>query len=339
MAKRSQNGSQGRLACGDLNRMARRQSAGGVAREPIRLTNGAPRDGDAAPDVASVPSPVTNGRTPPIGLTLAWKKGKVPLSKRITIRDGQVVSDSSVCQVWDGTLTHHELSHLSDLVPLLERLSSQEALVLGTLKDPEHRRGPMLLTSQKQAADGAIVRTLDYLHYPPGVPALLLIDFDCKGMSDAMRVRMDEAGGLWPLLCQLVPALKGLATVSRASTSAGLITPDGDTHAGSSGRHIYAVVEDGADSARALKVLHERMWLAGFGWCVLSKGGALLVRSLVDAGVGSPERLVFEGAPQLRNGLRQDPVARLPTYSTGGWLNSLDALPSRAIAFDWGLAL
>jgi hypothetical protein len=40
-------------------------------------------------------------------------------------------------------------------------------------------------------------------------------------------------------------------------------------------------------------VLFKRMWLGGHGYIVISRAGSMLVRSIFDASVFSPERLDF----------------------------------------------
>ena len=99
--------------------------------------------------------------------------------------------------------------------------------------------------------------------------------------------------------------MKG-AHVERASTSAGISnTATGQTFAGSGGMHIYVLAEDGADIPRALAALSDRLWLNGCGWLNVGAAGQVLTRSIVDASVGSPERLVFEGALSSKSRLRK----------------------------------
>ena len=114
----------------------------------------------------------------------------------------------------------------------------------------------------------------------------------------------------------------------RASTSAGLFRADDNTPLpGSSNAHIYVVVENGQDVVRFLKALHDRCWLAGFGWLMVGVAGQLLERSIVDRMVGAPERLVFEGPPILKGPLRQDAEIRRPEAIEGVALDTLAACP------------
>jgi hypothetical protein len=96
---------------------------------------------------------------------------------------------------------------------------------------------------------------------------------------------------------------------------------------GSNGVHIYLAVQDVADSTRFLKTLHDRCWLAGYGWMMVGAGGQLLERSIIDRMVGAPERLVFEGAPILDEPLAQSAEARRPEVQEGAWLDTLAACP------------
>ena len=52
----------------------------------------------------------------------------------------------------------------------------------------------------------------------------------------------------------------------------------GEALPGSDGVHVYVLVKDGADIERCLRALHERCWLAGLGWMMVSSSGGLLER-------------------------------------------------------------
>jgi hypothetical protein len=113
-----------------------------------------------------------------------------------------------------------------------------------------------------------------------------------------LRPQRHEAGGVGPrsgtqndfrnVLIEPHTAGAGIMrVVVRLSTSAGirdkatgeLIDPSGTLQ----GLHGYIPVADGtktgSDSARFLKVLLKRCWLAGFGWGVLASNGSFLVRA------------------------------------------------------------
>ena len=123
-----------------------------------------------------------------------------------------------------------------------------------------------------------------------------------------------------------------MARVTRRSTSAGLSRSDtGEALPGSDGIHVYVAEKDGADSERFLRALHDRCWLAGLGWMMVSTSGALLERSIVDRMVGGPERLVFEGGPVLVPPLQQDKESRRPIAVDGVALDTVAVCPPLSI--------
>ena len=117
---------------------------------------------------------------------------------------------------------------------------------------------------------------------------------------------------------------------SRASTSSGIFNAEtGEQFPGSGGQHVYILLADQSDTPRLLVALHKRAWLAGLGWFMVGAAGQLLERSIVDVSVGSPERLVFEGAPVVVAPLQQDTSKRSAVASTAtAPLDSRTAVPS-----------
>jgi hypothetical protein len=116
--------------------------------------------------------------------------------------------------------------------------------------------------------------------------------------------------------------------VYRRSTSSGLARSDtGATLPGSGGRHLYVLVADGSDIERALRDLHSRCWIAGYGWHGIGKAGQLLDRCIIDPMVYGPERLVFEGPPRLDPPLVQDLERRRPRVREGAPLDTKIAIP------------
>jgi hypothetical protein len=119
------------------------------------------------------------------------------------------------------------------------------------------------------------------------------------------------AGGVFPALLTVAPGLERAARVTRASTSAGLFNgTTNERFEGSGGEHCYVLVKDGADIDRATQAFHARAWLHGLGWIMLGKVGQLLDRSLIDVSVRFPERLCFEGSPEVIPPLSQDAALR-----------------------------
>lgn len=241
------------------------------------------------------------------GLTVFTKSGG-PLTKQISIgEDGSVVNNSSACSMARGRARRAHFGSLGEFADFISALGSDTAIGLGQLR-LDVADDVAVVTKDKMNGGAAIARTGDFVSYRDGQAALVLLDFDTKGMPVEVRQRMNAAGGFWQTLVTVLPQLAAIGHVVRASTSAGLSRSDtGEALKGSDGQHIYMCVQDGTDAERFLQDLHSRCWLAGLGWLMVGAGGQFLERSIVDRMVGAPERLCFEGAPEL-----VPPVDRMP---------------------------
>jgi Family of unknown function (DUF5906) len=261
---------------------------------------------------------------------MVFKKANGPLTKRIEIVDGKVVSDGAPCRMGRGRAQRIRLAGLEDLPALIGRLDSDQALALGALR--EDLGEEVEIATKKELAnaprDGAIARTAANIRYVDGRPALGLFDFDTKGMPREVAAKIESLGGFWKALVFVLPPLATAGYVIRRSTSSGLSNADtGETYPGSSGLHVYIEELDGGDTERFLKTLHDRAWLAGLGWYLIGKAGQLLDRSIIDRSVGRGERLVFEGPPTLISPLRQDPASRRPEFHPGEPIDTRAACP------------
>jgi len=254
------------------------------------------------------------------------------LTKRISLGDdGLLVSDGSACVMGQGAARRVRLPGITAFADLIGGLKSSEAIALGSLHHdlPDQVR----ITTARKLAEmngGAprdlIARTAGHIGYLPKQPAMALLDFDTKGMPDAVAKRVNDLGGFWSAVESVAPDLEHAAKVVRRSTSSGIVRGDtGEALKGSDGLHAFVLVQDGADIERFLRTLHDRCWLAGLGWMMVGAGGQLLERSIVDRMVYSGERLVFEGAPLLMEPLAQDAKLRAPAVSNGEPANTSTA--------------
>ena len=232
-----------------------------------------------------------------------------------------------------GTAERVRVAGVDALGALIEGLAPSQAIALGTLRADLPDK--VEVTTKKRLVNGVarpdiIARTGANIVYHG--PAFALLDYDSKGMPAAVAAELERAGGFWGALLTVLPALKDAAHVTRRSTSAGLSRADtGEALPGSDGVHVYVAEKDGADSERFLRALHDRCWLAGLGWMMVSTSGALLERSIVDRMVGGPERLVFEGGPVLVPPLQQDKESRRPIAVDGVALDTVAVCPPLSI--------
>jgi hypothetical protein len=260
-----------------------------------------------------------------------FKKHGGALSKRLHLNaNGTLENDSSECRMAVGTAISAALNSIEDFADYIASFPSDVALALGSLKEELAQDETIAVVTKRRlragTSVGAISRSQDFIEYRKGAPGLILLDFDTKGMPPDVKQRLADIGGFRSAVESLVPSLRDAATAMRASTSSGLTRTDtGADLPGSSGVHLYVSVSDVSDSARFLKALHARAWLAGLGWYFVGAAGQLLERSIVDRMVGQPERLVFEGAPVLEPPLAQD--QRRCAVTSGGMLDTLSACP------------
>ena len=236
------------------------------------------------------------------------------LSKRITLLANGTLRINSDAAFSRGKARRVRLRSVKQFAAVIKQLNSKQAIATGTLMAgfPDE----VVVTTKDKLENGVarpdlIARSKDYLEHRPEQPGFLLFDTDTKGMPANVAAEIKRRGGFWSTLCSVLssvlPELPEVARVIRHSTSGGLTRTDtGQKLPGSENLHTYTAVKDANDSKRFLQVVHDQLWLAGFGWGILSKTGGFLDRSLIDAAVGSPERLVFEGAPILIGPLRQD---------------------------------
>jgi hypothetical protein len=271
-----------------------------------------------------------------IELTGIAKSGGA-LTKRISLAsDGSLLSDGSECTMATGTAWRQRWDTLHEFGACITALEPHEAIALGALRGDLPGEVKVVTKSHLEKLNGSgaglIARTADHISYRTGQPALALIDIDCKGMPASVRNLIDEIGGFWPALVEVMPELAHTARVVRSSTSTGISRSDtGEKLPGSNGLHVFLLVQDGADIERFLRVLHDRCWLAGLGWMMVGAGGALLERSIVDRMVCSPERLVFEGAPVLDPPLLQDLASRQAIAHDGAPLDTVTTCPPLTI--------
>ena len=267
-----------------------------------------------------------------IELTRFTKDGG-PLTKQISLSpDGTLVKDGSACVMAHGTAERVRVAGVDALGALIEGLTPSQALAFGALRVdlPDKVEVATKKTVNGAARPDIIARTGANIVYHG--PAFALLDYDSKAMPAGVAAELRQRGGFWPSLLTVLPSLGNVARVTRSSTSAGLSRADtGAALPESDGVHVYVAAKDGADSERFLRALHDRCWLAGFGWMLVSSSGALLERSIVDRMVGGPERLVFEGGPVLVPPLQQDKESRRPIAIDGVALDTVALCPPLSI--------
>lgn len=237
-----------------------------------------------------------------------------PLAKRYRLdRGGQLVKEVAAYMT-QGAFRVVEFGGAADLAALLESVGTSEALCASL---PVDGCASGRVVTQKMLTDnpGALARTKRHFALPAG-PGLLFLDSDDGSLS-----RND----LWRALCDALPALAGAAVVWRPSGSSHICRGENDI-TGLKGQHVHLAVADAADGPRVVKVLAQRLWLAGLGQVVVSKSGSLLLRCPIDSAVADAARLIFSGGALTEPPLEQ---RRGPTVilSDGGFVDTRALVP------------
>ncbi|WP_306131991.1 hypothetical protein [Roseivivax marinus] len=227
----------------------------------------------------------------PAAVTLFTSSGP-PLAKRYWAYQDEI-HKQAVATLSEGRAETALAPTAGALDDLLSRLTQRQAIATGVLIGRESAR----IVKRGRVANGAVARSLEYFHFPQG-PGWLLWDYDDKTMPAAVTKRIGDLGGPLAALFHIWPEARDGAYLVRPSSSDGVTAP-GCSTISSSGAHGYFRVADVSRSRDILKALEARAWAKGLAWIALSKSGAMLVRSIVDVAVGSPERLIFEAPPIL----------------------------------------
>lgn len=209
------------------------------------------------------------------------------------------------------------------LADRLASINQKQAIILAP--PPVGRDAwPLVRKEEVRPEAGEIARTRDFFKRPDGA-GLVVLDFDGKSFPADILSRLADAGGVSGVLAAVSPAFATAARVSRASVSVGIRNKESGVETdGNSGRHHYFIAADAADAPRFGEVLRDRLTLAGWSWGEISKSGAVLFRSLIDAAVTTDgARLVYEADAILADDrLEHVEGARTPDTRGGGMLDT-----------------
>jgi P4 family phage/plasmid primase-like protien len=211
---------------------------------------------------------------------------------------------------------------LADFAALLPTLKPSQACSYGVAVHDAARIVVAAAVSTSGNGDlPVIARTRDYFAWPEGA-GLMMLDYDAS--DDAPPLSCSELRDALAMAC--LP-LDSAPAIWRPSASSCIHVKGGAELRGIAGQRVYIPVIDAGDIERAGQVLFDRLWLAGHGRYELSKSGAWLARSPIDAAVFQPERFDFNGGAALGAGLEQrlpDPVTFNPDAP---YLDTRAALP------------
>ena len=246
-----------------------------------------------------------------------FTKSGGPLTKRITLENGQLVKDGSQCSMSNGEVATFDFDSMATLSSLLVSLRIKQAIALATT-DYRNLAGSspqrVVTNAEQDQNPAAIARTKKFLKFEDGKPALILFDRDS---ADGELMTLARA---LDVLCDVIPGFMNLAALATHSSSSFIFDADGTALSGEGNHHTYIVAKNGADIPRFSRALEGWLWLKGYGRSFITKAGNFLPRTVFDMGVFSPERLVFEAGADLGPGLVQKRPE--PWFREGGALDT-----------------
>jgi len=233
-----------------------------------------------------------------ISLTVFKGQSDSRLTKSFEVANDGTIKKISQPFFSEGVARKRNVANLHDLPQLIDDLSCHECISTGVFDLDERQITTNKMLTEEKTQAGFRSRSLEHMRQP--TTGLLLFDHDhCPHMPEHLKCR--DANELMVMLTQAIPELEGVAFVGRHSSSAGVFNQANNESLPNFGLHTYI------GFSGDLKAFQEygkiKLWNAGFGYIGLSRNGALLERTIIDLTVFSPERLVYEAAPILGEGV------------------------------------
>ena len=223
------------------------------------------------------------------------------LGKSYSLDSEHRLKKETVVSMDAGTVCVLKVSDLNDLVRILKKLQTNQALGYGlpiglVLGDSCE------ITTQKKLSSyqGKIARDGNHFKFKNG-PGVLM--FDCDYSEDS-ALTPDETR---QQLLDAAPELVSAPMLWCQSSSSHLKnTETGKVYSGLRGQRFYVIVSDARDIPRVGDLVFKRLILKGYGHIEISKSGQLLTRTLIDQTVFKPERLDFGSKASCIYPLGQD---------------------------------
>lgn len=220
-------------------------------------------------------------------LSVFTTEGGRVLSKTISkARDGGLVSRGGG-NLTDGRVTRAEVATIRQLLDLLCSLSSSQAVSFGVCSPVEARVVTKAALERAACAQNQVARDRKHFAWPKG-PGFLLLDYDPSPRTDPL-----QPDDLVSALRRAVPELEHITIGHKPSTSSCIFDETGLELRGTRGQHLFIALERAEDAPTFGKRISDRLWLAGHGDILVLANGQMRERTLFDASVWQPERLIY----------------------------------------------
>ena len=227
-----------------------------------------------------------------------------PLSKRIQIDQGGNLSKSAAAHLSSGFVETKNFASLEKFGEFMMNLPAHKAVSFGISKYKKAR-----VLSQHKAQDYSgdetiITRTRENFSWSNEV-GVLVLDYDPK--PDTQPLDQDQ---LVETLRLAVPELTSTTLISKPSASSCIYYQDQEKR-GVAGQHVFMLCDDAVQIPSIGDLIYKRLWLNGHGYIRISGSGSLLERTIIDASVWQPERLVFGRADCAAGLIQKFPTLKI----------------------------
>ena len=210
------------------------------------------------------------------------------LSKKYEVIDGELIKTPAAGLV-KGTADRLTITFL-EFMKRLSEADSRTAFGYGVHSEIYGNQVGILVNGKQDPSINVLARTKEFYSYSKGT-GIMMIDHDPSVYGPAI-----SSEKLVQILESIHKGFNKSARIVKPSLSSGIVRVGADMSS-VQGFHLYIPVSNAADIPRYGNVLFQRLWLMDYGFIAVSSNGSLLLRSIVDNAVFSPERLDFVGKP------------------------------------------
>ena len=206
------------------------------------------------------------------------------MTKTVTPNGRGGTDKKPAAQMWEG-VAETVTKPFSEFGPFLRTLDTSQAIAHGVCG---RDRVNVVSAGRFHGQPHTITRSLEYFKFPDGW-AVGMLDYDLgEGQEPLTQQQLFDA------ITEVWPAFRDLPKWVTGSTSSYIFGPSGEPLAGKGrGLHVYFAYLPSRMLPDLRDRLFKRLWLKRHGHIKISRAGNLLVRTIFDASVFSPERLDF----------------------------------------------
>lgn len=257
-------------------------------------------------------TPVQKNSKSPACVTVLTAYDRSGQKLRTVGKTFMVEADGSVSKTADTAVAAFKAQTVEAPTPqalaaILGGLASEQALILGHVKDPADGAAYWLLSASAMdnPPSGARHVQLKKENFEPSRWILLDRDDDPQSPFNEQLAGYDA---WFRTMCSLHPDLAGAARVICPSASSRVVFADGRPVTTTPSHHTYVLAEDGAVAEPYGHTLNINAWVRGWGYLRPNKSGGTLQRTIFDPSTFTPSRRVFESAPVAGPGLQLLPA-------------------------------